>query len=758
MVQSPFRDKKPPKQPPPLFSNGPSNQKQQTVRVGGSDSSKSSTSSIGNVIRNMFSTNSNENDLTPSKKPLVAFEEKNDIEAAREDSSDEESISPSVEENINVMFGHKPRGRSNGPTGENGMGSIMRSLSPKRENADKDGDVFMTPLPELDEPEPPKKQKNVWIGGKTIIGETSVPIVESSELVAESQHPKNTVRKANRHRGTMIPASIMTLSSFDSSTTNGSIESFGEESLSTVGKAIRNSVGKQQTSARVRKKTTFAPINMDEIESDEEEPNDAVSNDKDKVGSKRRQRKSVFRPGSNNIDDVESDEESGDEESAGKARKKRKSNFVSKAIRTSVEGGMMGNAMEGIKELGSEEETSDEEDGNSDSMSSGKRGTFVSNAIRASIEQGQPPGIMKSNEPKSIGSTAEGGRKSVFSTARRRMSKNARTRLTMSEVNSTIQPGRRRDSMEKKAISLPKAIDFFRRVEMKLIGINVLLSLALTALVLFLAPEAWQTRLKDASLAVSILGGFLSFTLVFRTQTCYNRWWEARSMWGKITAACINIAAQARTWFGDEDLVDRFLTYVIVYPYACKAVLRGNPLVDLPEEGPRFLSSGTLTDAELGAIIRHGKPPFVILEVLRRAMYEALDDENECLAPPNTRNGALASMEKMIWDMNLSFGACMKVTSTRMPASYTVFMRSFVTFFFILATLTWAPKLKWFTPIITGFMVFLINTVIVIGDQMMQPFGLQWAGLPLKKYCVIIESEVMSVSRRHNDIDCLFCA
>lgn len=42
----------------------------------------------------------------------------------------------------------------------------------------------------------------------------------------------------------------------------------------------------------------------------------------------------------------------------------------------------------------------------------------------------------------------------------------------------------------------------------------------------------------------------------------------------KMTSACIQLSSQARTWFGDEALVDKFLMQCIVFPYACKAVLR----------------------------------------------------------------------------------------------------------------------------------------------------------------------------------------
>lgn len=120
--------------------------------------------------------------------------------------------------------------------------------------------------------------------------------------------------------------------------------------------------------------------------------------------------------------------------------------------------------------------------------------------------------------------------------------------------------------------------------------------------------------------------------------------------------------------------------------------------------------------------------------------------------PSESVNGAYIAMEASLEALYFEFGACAKIKSTQMPAGYTVFMRSFVFFFFILTTLCWAPTTKYLTPIITGFMVFLINTVIVIGDQMMKPFTLTWSGLPLQKYAVMIEQEVLSVSRRQKDI------
>ena len=232
-----------------------------------------------------------------------------------------------------------------------------------------------------------------------------------------------------------------------------------------------------------------------------------------------------------------------------------------------------------------------------------------------------------------------------------------------------------------------------------------------------------------------------------------------RSNWGKITATCINLAGQCMVWFEDEELVDRFLTHLIVFPYACKAVLRANPLTSSLEEGPRFLKSGMLTDADLGLIVRHGLfPPFTCIDIMRRSMHEALyqsrpSRHNQRRLPPHAINGAYLSMEDSFNGLYMQFGACAKISTTKMPASYSIFMRSFVFFFFSLASIVWAPSTKWMTPIIVGFSVFLINTVIVIGDQMMRPFTLTWSGLSLQKFCVVIEKEIVNVSKRHADID-----
>ena len=43
--------------------------------------------------------------------------------------------------------------------------------------------------------------------------------------------------------------------------------------------------------------------------------------------------------------------------------------------------------------------------------------------------------------------------------------------------------------------------------------------------------ELWLDDIESCKNAVSIIGTLFVFTLVFRFNACYDRWWEARIFW-----------------------------------------------------------------------------------------------------------------------------------------------------------------------------------------------------------------------------------
>ena len=64
---------------------------------------------------------------------------------------------------------------------------------------------------------------------------------------------------------------------------------------------------------------------------------------------------------------------------------------------------------------------------------------------------------------------------------------------------------------------------------------------------------ASEQRLLDALSLCGVAGAALSLLLVFRTNTSYSRWLEARQAWGRIVSHCRNIMRQSVLWLDDAD-------------------------------------------------------------------------------------------------------------------------------------------------------------------------------------------------------------
>ena len=72
----------------------------------------------------------------------------------------------------------------------------------------------------------------------------------------------------------------------------------------------------------------------------------------------------------------------------------------------------------------------------------------------------------------------------------------------------------------------------------------------------------------------TLAGNALGLLLVFRTNAAYDRFWEARKVWGVITSECRALASNAVTFMTPQQALP-FLSLVAAFPVATKAYLRG---------------------------------------------------------------------------------------------------------------------------------------------------------------------------------------
>lgn len=258
---------------------------------------------------------------------------------------------------------------------------------------------------------------------------------------------------------------------------------------------------------------------------------------------------------------------------------------------------------------------------------------------------------------------------------------------------------------------------------------------------------------------VRMIGSLFVFSLVFRFNQCYNRWWQGRMLWGEIIQNCLDFSRKTTLWVRDKAFADRLNRYIVVFPYAAKAQLRGLSLTDESESGQSLVDRGFLTQDELEFLRENPcwEPEF-FLDLMRAtvakiilAQWERAPDEQVLILPHSNRihDRLFPPLDKAIYDLGNSIGEGVSVRSAGLPRSYDTVHYIFFWIYFLLAPMAEAATIGWLAPVVLGFSACIIMTLMDMGTAMVDPFGTDLVDLPIERFCETIEAQVLTIQRRH---------
>ena len=225
-----------------------------------------------------------------------------------------------------------------------------------------------------------------------------------------------------------------------------------------------------------------------------------------------------------------------------------------------------------------------------------------------------------------------------------------------------------------------------------------------------------------------IAGAALGLLLVLRTNAGYDRWWEARKLWGGIVNQSRNLAIAAVNYGPDDpEWRGRVVRWVAAFAHVCRRSLRGER--ELPEVaalvGPKEAASVAAADH---------MPSFVagaIARLLGRISGLAF---------------LRAEQERSLLIDHL--GACERILKTPLPVAYAIKTRRFILLF--LATLPFAllHKLEtgWLIPLVTMLVAYPLLSLDRIGEELQNPFAKRnLSHLPLDEICATIERNLIAL-------------
>ncbi|CAB3782532.1 bestrophin family protein [Paraburkholderia fynbosensis] len=225
----------------------------------------------------------------------------------------------------------------------------------------------------------------------------------------------------------------------------------------------------------------------------------------------------------------------------------------------------------------------------------------------------------------------------------------------------------------------------------------------------------------------SLIGIALAVFLGFRNNASYDRWWEARKLWGQLLNESRSLTRQVFTLASrplPKEELEAFLAALGALPHALRHQLRkSDPHDDLAARLPAPLFERVIASRY--------KPATLLLYLGEWVQRQA-------------QAGAIEPMAVLAFDRNLNglsdvIGGCERIVSTPLPFAYSVMIHRTVYFFCASLPFGLVDSIGVFTPVFAVFVAYTFMAHEAIASQLEEPFGTDDNDLALNTMSAMIE-------------------
>ena len=248
----------------------------------------------------------------------------------------------------------------------------------------------------------------------------------------------------------------------------------------------------------------------------------------------------------------------------------------------------------------------------------------------------------------------------------------------------------------------------------------------------------------DIPIAIpTIVGTIISLLLAFKSNQAYDRWWEARIVWGAVVNDSRTLLRQIITFYKDPDFSteandyrERFAKRQAAWCYALSQSLRGKnavkPITTL------------LTKEELRFVKNHKHVPNALLLLHGKEIKNALDKDKINAYQQVEIDGTLTKLCD-------SMGKCERIKNTIFPTTYSMYIRFTLCLFIMMLPFSFTNLLGWLqVPLIVtiGAAFFLIEKMAL---HLEDPFENRPTDTPMITISNTIERNLLQMVNEYRD-------
>ncbi|QDE39618.1 bestrophin [Luteibacter pinisoli] len=272
----------------------------------------------------------------------------------------------------------------------------------------------------------------------------------------------------------------------------------------------------------------------------------------------------------------------------------------------------------------------------------------------------------------------------------------------------------------------------YRGTIMPVIWRRVAYAVLLSALVAVLDLKYGWFRGGLNATPLTLMGLTLAIFLGFRNQVAYQRWWEARTLWGELLIVARDLARQLSAFLPSASPTTRatLMGMVIAFAHALRHHLRGS---DPTPELTRWLSPRLAED-----ILAAPNRPAYLLHRMGIAFAEAARSDGADPILVATVDGKISQLSHVL-------AGCERISGTPIPFSYILLLHRSVHVYCFFLPFCLVGVMGWFTPVVVAILAYTFFGLDALGDQIEDPFDVMPNDLPIDAYTTAIQNDLLAL-------------
>lgn len=259
--------------------------------------------------------------------------------------------------------------------------------------------------------------------------------------------------------------------------------------------------------------------------------------------------------------------------------------------------------------------------------------------------------------------------------------------------------------------------------------VDIIMIISCTA-VYFVREYLIAYHFEISPIIPTVLGTAIAFFIGFNNNQAYDRWWEARKIWGALVNDSRSFARNLINYVeGDDETVKTMVRRHIAFIYALKANLRHT--VD-------GIYIKYLTETDRNEVDQQSNVHNAILNIQARELQQLLKT--------NKIDGfKFIEINEMLTRLTDSMGMCERIKNTVFPTTYSYLTKVFIWLFVVTFTLVISQDMGYWSIFMGWLIGFVFVSTQINGMRLVNPFETNSSSLPLNNISRTIEINLLEM-------------